>query len=84
MWLSPALSLPISLLGFAAQVPLEHPPTPAMVASYGVKDFSFKEGTNLFSPLDLVKLARPGTGTANPAGDLFIVSVGKYSLEDKK
>ncbi|KIP05181.1 hypothetical protein PHLGIDRAFT_74637 [Phlebiopsis gigantea 11061_1 CR5-6] len=55
-----------------------------MVASYGVKDFNFTDETNVFSPVDLVKLARPGTGTANGPGDLFIVTVSKYSLEDKK
>lgn len=85
MWLSAGLGLPISLLGLAAQVPLEPPkPTPTMVASYGVKDFEFKQGENIFSPVDLVKLARPGTGAANPAGDLFIVPVSKYSLDEKK
>ncbi|KAF7796251.1 hypothetical protein EIP86_007425 [Pleurotus ostreatoroseus] len=47
-------------------------------------DFSFKEGPDIFSPLDLVQLARPGTGVANSAGDLLIVPVSKYSLEDKK
>ena len=81
------MGLPISLLGLAAQVPLEptlQHPAPTMVASYGVKDFSFTHGTNVFSPADLVKLARPGTGTANGPGDLFIVAVSKYSLEDKK
>lgn len=86
MWFS-GLGLPISILGLAAQVPLEPPPArPAadMVASYGAKDFSFKEGAELFSPLDLVELARPGTGVANAAGDLFIVSVSTYSLKEKK
>lgn len=87
MWVSPGLGLPISLLGLAAQVPLESTvqhPAPDMVASYGVKDFNFTDETNVFSPVDLVKLARPGTGTANGPGDLFIVTVSKYSLEDKK
>ena len=87
MWVSPALGLPISLLGLTAQIPLDPPrsdPPSTMVASYGAKDFDFKEGPNVFSPLDLVKLARPGGGAANPAGDLFIVPVSKYSLEDKK
>ena len=55
-----------------------------MVASYGVQDFKFKEGAELFSPIDLVQLARPGTGVANAAGDLFIVPVSTYSLDEKK
>ncbi|EKM51879.1 uncharacterized protein PHACADRAFT_262274 [Phanerochaete carnosa HHB-10118-sp] len=86
MWFS-GLGLPVSLLGLVAQVPLEpRPASPAadMVASYGIKDFNFKEGAELFSPIDLVKLARPGTATANSAGDLCIVSLSKYSLDDKK
>lgn len=88
MWFPPGLGLPISLLGLAAQVPLEPRPqatTAGMaVTSYGAKDFSFKEGANVFSPVDLVKLARPGAGVANPSGDLFIATVSKYSLDDKK
>ena len=48
------------------------------------QDFSFKEGPAVFSPKDLVQLARPGSGAANPEGDLLIVSVSKYSFEDKK
>ena len=55
-----------------------------MVASYGTPDFAFKTGAELFSPIDLVRLARPGTGVANAAGDLLIVPVSKYSLEEKK
>lgn len=82
MWF-PSLGVPISLLGLAAQVPLEPPSTSVMVAS-NVKDFSFKEGSDVFSPNDLVKLARPGSGVANPAGDLVLVSVSKYSVKDKK
>lgn len=85
MWFS-GLGLPVSILGLAAQVPLEPRPAPAadMVASYGAADFSFTQGAELFSPIDLVRLARPGTGTANAAGDLLIVPVSKYSLEEKK
>jgi hypothetical protein len=87
MWFPVSVGLPISLLGLAAQVPLEPPPAgPSvdMVAGYGVKDFSFKEGPNIFSPIDLVQLPRPGAGSANPGGDLFIVPVSKYSSKDKK
>ena len=87
MWFPPGLGLPVSLLGLAAQVPLEPPPahpSADMVVGYGVKDFEFKTGANVFSPVDLVKLPRPGTGAANPAGDLFITPVSKYSIEEKK
>lgn len=47
-------------------------------------DFAFKEGTSVFTPKDLVELVRPGTGLANPAGDLTLVPVSKYSMSDKK
>ena len=47
-------------------------------------NFTFREGPDIFSPKDLVQLARPGTGAANPPGDLLIVPVSKYSLEEKK
>jgi dipeptidyl aminopeptidase/acylaminoacyl peptidase len=47
-------------------------------------EFAFKEGPDLFSPQDLVELARPGTGVANLAGDLVLVPVSKYSFADKK
>lgn len=50
----------------------------------GFNDFKFKEAPDVFSPKDLVQLARPGTGVANPAGDLLIVPVSKYSFDDKK
>ena len=91
MWF-PSLGLPISLLGLAAQVPLESPnnkssasPTAmTVVAGNANNDFAFKEGPDVFSPKDLVELARPGNGVANPAGDLLVVSVSKYSLEQKK
>ena len=88
MWF-PSLGLPISLLGLAAQVPLESPNNKsashtAMTVAHNANDFTFKEGPDVFSPKDLVELARPGNGVANPAGDLLVVSVSKYSLEQKK
>lgn len=46
--------------------------------------FAFKEGSDIFSPKDLVELKRPGTGAANDAGDLVLVPISKYSFEDKK
>lgn len=84
MWL-PNLGLSFSLLGLVYQSPLTPPSLPAttMVVN-STKDFDFKEGPDVFSPKDSVLLARPGAGVANPAGDLVLVSVNKYSLEDKK
>ncbi|EPQ54580.1 alpha/beta-hydrolase [Gloeophyllum trabeum ATCC 11539] len=80
------MRFPLSLLGFA-QVPLEQP-QPAgemsIVSPVPPPDFSFKEGVDVFSPKDLVELARPGTAAANDAGDLVLVPVSKFSLEEKK
>lgn len=47
-------------------------------------EFSFKEGADVFTPKDLVGLARPGTGLANDAGDLVLVPVSKYDFDEKK
>jgi len=47
-------------------------------------EFTFKEGADVFTPKDLIGLARPGTGTANEVGDLVLVPVSKYSFDEKK
>ncbi|PSR70526.1 hypothetical protein PHLCEN_2v13565 [Hermanssonia centrifuga] len=85
MWFS-GIGIPISILGLVSQVPLQNqnPPEPTPASMVSTVDFSFKEGPDVFSPKDLVTLARPGTGVANSAGDLLIVPVSKYSLDDKK
>lgn len=81
------MRLPISLLGLSAQFPLFSklaPNSPTISPMSKNPTFSFKEGTDVFSPKDLVGLARPGSGVANAAGDLVLVAVSKYSSEDKK
>jgi hypothetical protein len=47
-------------------------------------EFKLEEGSDVFAPRDLIQLARPGAGVANAEGDLVLVSVSKYSFEDKK
>ncbi|KAH8113489.1 alpha/beta-hydrolase [Phellopilus nigrolimitatus] len=47
-------------------------------------DFAFKSGEDVFTPQDLIELARPGAGVANPAGDLAVVHVSTYAFKDKK
>ncbi|TFY59295.1 hypothetical protein EVJ58_g5864, partial [Rhodofomes roseus] len=84
MWF-PA-GFPITVLGLASQVPLEpllETPQAAMSTAY-TTDFAFKEGNSVFTPNDLVELVRPGTGLANPAGDLVLVPVSQYSRSDRK
>ena len=78
-------AFPATVLGLAAQVPLQpslnSTTSPAAMAA---PDFAFKQGAEIFSPLDLVQLPRPGVAVANPSGDLLFVQVSQYSLADKK
>ncbi len=72
----------MSLLGLAAQVPLQkeltpHITPPGISAMAKPDDFAFKQGPDVFSPPDLIQLARPGTAVANPSGDLALVPVSK-------
>lgn len=87
MWF-PALGLPVSLLGLAAQVPLQSSSAlstnNSSAMSFVQTDFKFKEGADIFTPMDMLELARPGSGVANPAGDLILIPSSKYSFQDKK
>ncbi|KAF7985586.1 hypothetical protein HWV62_3875 [Athelia sp. TMB] len=79
------MRLPISLLGLSTQFPIfskqvTYPSAPMSKTTA----FSFKEGSDVFTPKDLVGLARPGSGVANAAGDLVLVPVSKYNFEEKK
>lgn len=55
-----------------------------MLVDWRSDDFAFKTGPDVFSPQDLIELPRPGSGSANPKGDLALVSVNTYSFKDKK
>ena len=64
-----------------------HPEYPAFLNStttMATRESVFKEAADVFSPKDLVQLPRPGTGTANEAGDLLFVSIAQYNLKDNK
>jgi hypothetical protein len=81
--------LPFTLvLRLVAQIPFwirSRPHIPASGTLMETKTaFAFKEAVDVFSPKDLVELARPGTGVANDAGDLVLVPISKYSIEHKK
>ena len=55
------------------------------MAAHGTKAaFKLEEGSDLFTPKDLIELSRPGPGVANVPGDLILVPVSKYSFADKK
>lgn len=83
------MRFPLTLLGLiaqalAVQVPLQsvlrEPNQNAMAQS----NFAFKEASDIFSPKDLVGLGRPGTGVANPDGDLVMIPFSQYSFEEKQ
>ncbi|TFK52466.1 alpha/beta-hydrolase [Heliocybe sulcata] len=88
------MRLSFSMLGLAAQVPFQQSTPPARttgmsdaiskISPVPPADFDFKEGADIFSPKDLVELARPGSASANEAGDLVLVPVSKFSFGDKK
>ena len=66
------------------QIPFHIPADNSMMPHGSKPTFRFKEGSDVFTPKDLVQLSRPGTGVANVPGDLILVPVSKYSFEDKK
>ena len=66
------------------QIPFHIPADNIMVAHGSKATFRFKEGSDVFTPKDLVELSRPGPGVANVPGDLILVPVSKYSFEEKK
>ncbi|KAH7925143.1 alpha/beta-hydrolase, partial [Leucogyrophana mollusca] len=78
------MCLPTALvfLGLSFQEPLGFSPPPAIMSPSD--DFAFKQGPNVFTPKDMLELASPGVPLANPAGDLAVVPVSKYSFDDKK
>jgi hypothetical protein len=78
------MRFPFSLLGLTAQILFQspHQDTTSIMASKS--EFSFKQGADIFTPKDLVELARPGPGIANLPGDLALISYSKYSFQEKK
>ena len=76
----------ISLFGLAAQIPIQpsNPPSESASAMSTIKEFKLRTGDDVFTPKDLVELARPGAGVANLAGDLALIPVSKYSFDTKK
>jgi hypothetical protein len=66
------------------QIPFHNPADNIMAAHDTKPAFKFKEGSDVFTPKDLVELSRPGPGVANVPGDLILVPVSKYSFADKK
>ncbi|KAG9222281.1 hypothetical protein CCMSSC00406_0006578 [Pleurotus cornucopiae] len=44
--------------------------------------YNFTLGDDVFSPMDLVSMSKPGTGFANPAGDLFLLPIKTYNATE--
>jgi hypothetical protein len=80
----PSSLLPFSLLGLSLQLPLRQTSLPETSVMSSTPEFAFKEGADVFTPKDLIELARPGSGVANEGGDLVLIPVSKYSFEGKK
>jgi hypothetical protein len=80
MWWFPSAAF----LAFATQLRLISPPAVNTPSYNMTKSFAFKAGNDRFTPQNLIELPRPGAGVANPAGDLVLVPVSKYSFADKK
>lgn len=70
------------ILGLATQLPFISPPRPER--QMDKPKFAFKEDPDRFTPRDLVELGRPGTGKANDAGDLIMVSYSQFNLSSKE
>ncbi|KIJ64627.1 hypothetical protein HYDPIDRAFT_112010 [Hydnomerulius pinastri MD-312] len=88
MWLPGAA---LGLLGLSVQQPLvpsPHPPientSAQSTAMSPSKEFSLKSSPDVLSPQDMLSLPRPGAPVANAAGDLALISVSKYSFDDRK
>ncbi|KAF7436256.1 hypothetical protein PC9H_003085 [Pleurotus ostreatus] len=44
--------------------------------------YNFTLGDDVFSPMDLVSMSKPGTAFANPAGDLFLLPIKTYNATE--
>lgn len=49
-------------------------------ANPGPPKFNFTSGDDVFSPMDLVSMSKPGVGIANPAGDLLLLPIKTYNV----
>ena len=79
------IALPSLVCALSDTQILFHKPADSSMTAHNIKaTFKLKDGSDVFSPKDLVELSRPGPGVANVPGDLILVPVSKYSFEDKK
>ncbi|CAE6412251.1 unnamed protein product [Rhizoctonia solani] len=83
MW---GLNTGLAWLAVATQFPFSpydtQPILKAPKAPNSRSDFKFVEGKNVLSPKTMLELPRPGSGVANSAGDLSLVSVSQYKFNE--
>lgn len=72
------------LLSATTQVPFMSPTSNAGANAGNALDFEFKTGPDVFSPVDLVTLPRPGAGLVSPDGQLVVVPVSTYDVKESK
>ncbi|KAJ7442681.1 Alpha/Beta hydrolase protein [Mycena latifolia] len=84
------MRFPLSLLGLSTQVAFKSDVQPGLSRNASMaptraqkSDFALKE-TGVFSPQDMLELARPSAGVANLPGDLVLVPFSVYSFKEKK
>ena len=76
-WYSLAFLL-FPAVGLASQILFQLPTKNAS------KVDSAKHGSNVLSIEEFTELSRPGVGVANEIGDLVLVSVSKFSVEERQ
>ncbi|KAG9315813.1 Alpha/Beta hydrolase protein [Chiua virens] len=80
MWLPNSAAL----LGlFLWQQPFTPPPLPSSLETMPA-EFALKATPEVLSPQAMLTLPRPGAPLPNPAGDLALIPVSRYSFDDRK
>ncbi|KAG9315814.1 Alpha/Beta hydrolase protein [Chiua virens] len=81
MW----LSYDVALLGlFVWQQSFTQLSLASKLESRVPAEFALKTVPDVLSPQDMLTLPRPGTPLLNPAGDLALIHVRRYSFDDRK
>ena len=79
-WSLAFLALPIVVL--ADQVPFQLVTESASDAEYTYTNLRHK--SKILTVEEFIEVSRPGAGVANDKGDLVLVPVSKYSMEERK
>lgn len=74
----------LHLLGLSVQQPFAPAPVASPLLTTMPAEFALKSSADVFSPQDMLSLPRPGAPLPNPAGDLALIPLSKYSFDDRK